>query len=42
MPCMELFDKQRMNYKKEIIEENSLVVTLEAGKYFIMAKIYKR
>ena len=31
MPCMELFDKQSKDYKKDIIEENSLVVTLEAG-----------
>jgi len=31
MPCMELFDKQPEDYKKDIIEENSLVVTLEAG-----------
>ncbi|MFL2877533.1 MAG: transketolase [Candidatus Pelagibacter sp.] len=31
MPCMELFDKQSENFKKDLIEENSLVVTLEAG-----------
>ncbi len=31
MPCMELFDKQSEKFKKDIIEENSLVVTLEAG-----------
>jgi len=31
MPCMELFDKQPEKYKKDIIEEDSLVVTLEAG-----------
>ena len=31
MPCMELFDKQSETYKKDIIEENSLVITLEAG-----------
>ncbi|MDC1092590.1 transketolase [Pelagibacteraceae bacterium] len=31
MPCMELFDKQSEEYKKDLIEENSLVVTLEAG-----------
>ena len=31
MPCMELFDKQPENYRKDIIEPNSLVVTLEAG-----------
>ncbi len=31
MPCMELFDKQSEDYKKDLIEEDSLVVTLEAG-----------
>ena len=31
MPCMELFEKQSINYKKEIFEENSLVFTFEAG-----------
>jgi transketolase len=31
MPCMELFDKQSEKYKNDIIEEKSLVVTLEAG-----------
>ncbi|MDC0618944.1 transketolase [Pelagibacteraceae bacterium] len=31
MPCMELFDKQPEKYKKDLIEDESLVVTLEAG-----------
>ncbi len=31
MPCMELFEKQSVKYKKEIFEENSLVFTFEAG-----------
>ena len=31
MPCMELFDKQSEKYKKDLIEEDSLVITLEAG-----------
>jgi transketolase len=31
MPCMSLFDKQPDEYKKDIIEEESLVITLEAG-----------
>ena len=31
MPCMELFDKQPEKFRKDIIEENSLVVTIEAG-----------
>ena len=31
MPCMNLFDKQSEKYKKNIIEDDALVVTLEAG-----------
>ena len=31
MPCMELFDKQPEDFRKDIIEENALIVTLEAG-----------
>ena len=31
MPCMDLFDKQSEEYKSDIIEEDSLVITLEAG-----------
>ncbi|MDA9619185.1 transketolase [Candidatus Pelagibacter bacterium] len=31
MPCMELFDKQPENYRKDVLEKNSLIVTLEAG-----------
>ena len=31
MPCMEIFDKQSEKYKRNIIEKDSLVVTLEAG-----------
>ncbi|MDC1151688.1 transketolase [Pelagibacteraceae bacterium] len=31
MPCMNLFDKQPEKYKKNIIEDDALVVTLEAG-----------
>jgi len=31
MPCMELFDKQPDEYKKDLIEENSFVITIEAG-----------
>ena len=31
MPCMELFDKQTEDFRKDILEENSLVITLEAG-----------
>ena len=31
MPCMELFDKQSEDYRKDILDKNSLIVTLEAG-----------
>jgi transketolase len=41
MPCMELFDKQSEKYKKDIIEEDSLVVTLEAGSISSWQKYIK-
>ena len=41
MPCMELFDKQSEKYKKDLIEENSLVVTLEAGSISSWQKYIK-
>ena len=41
MPCMELFDKQPENYRKDIIEENSLVITLEAGSIMSWQKYIK-
>ena len=31
MPCMELFDKQPEDFRNDIIEKNSIVITLEAG-----------
>ena len=31
MPCMEIFDKQPESFRKDIIDEDSLIVTLEAG-----------
>ena len=31
MPCQELFDKQPDNFKKDILDEESLIVTIEAG-----------
>ena len=31
MPCQELFDKQSEDFKKDIIDEESLIVTIEAG-----------
>ena len=41
MPCMELFDKQSEDFNKDIIEENSLVVTLEAGSIMSWQKYIK-
>ena len=31
MPCQELFDKQSENFKKTILDQESLIVSLEAG-----------
>ena len=31
MPCMELFDKQSEDFRNDIIDQDSLVVTLEAS-----------
>jgi len=31
MPCQELFDKQSEEYQKNIIEDDSIVITIEAG-----------
>ncbi len=41
MPCMELFDKQSEDYRKDILEENSLIVTLEAGSVLSWQKYIK-
>ena len=41
MPCMELFDRQPEDFRKELIEENSLVVTLEAGSVMSWQKYVK-
>ena len=41
MPCMELFDKQPEDYQKDILEENSLIVTLEAGSVMSWQKYIK-
>jgi len=42
MPCMELFDKQSESYQKDILEENSLIVTLEAGSVMSWQKYIQR
>ena len=31
VPCQELFDKQSEEYKSKILENNNLIVSLEAG-----------
>jgi len=41
MPCMELFDRQPKDFCNDIIEENSLVVTLEAGSIMSWQKYVK-
>ena len=41
MPCMELFDKQPEDYRKDILEENSLIITLEAGSPMSWQKYIK-
>ncbi len=41
MPCMELFDKQPEDYRKDILEENSLIITLEAGGVMSWQKYIK-
>ena len=41
MPCMELFDKQTEEYKRDLLEEESLIVTLEAGSITSWQKYIK-
>ena len=41
MPCMELFDKQPENFRNDIIEQEALVVTLEAGSIMSWQKYIK-
>ena len=41
MPCMELFDKQTEEYRKDILEENSLIITIEAGSIMSWQKYVK-
>ena len=41
MPCMELFDQQSEDYKKNILEEDSLLITLEAGSIMSWQKYIK-
>ena len=32
MPCQELFDKQNENYKKKILAETDLIISIEASE----------
>ena len=41
MPCMELFDQQPEDFRNDIVEPNSLVVTLEAGSVISWQKYIK-
>ena len=41
MPCMELFDMQPENFRNDIIEQDSLIVTLEAGSVISWQKYVK-
>ena len=41
MPCMELFDKQPEEYQRDILEEDTLIVTLEAGSIMSWQKYIK-
>jgi len=41
MPCMELFDKQPEKYRQDVLEVNSLIVTLEAGSIMSWQKYTK-
>ena len=42
MPCQELFDKQSDDYKKSILDEESLIVTIEAGNVLSWKKYLGR
>ncbi len=42
MPCMELFEKQSEDYRRDIFEEDALIVTLEAGSIMSWQKYTKR
>ncbi len=41
MPCMELFDKQSEHYRRDILEEDTLIVTIEAGSIMSWQKYVK-
>ena len=41
MPCIELFDKQSEDFRNDIIDQDSLIVTLEAGSIKSWQKFIK-
>ena len=41
MPCMELFDKQSEEYKKDLIRRKFFSCYIRGWKYYSLAKIYK-
>ena len=40
MPCQELFDKQPDTFKEDILDKDSLIVTIEAGDITSWKKYY--
>ncbi len=42
MPCQELFDEQNEEYKNKILEENNLIVSIEAGSVSSWHKYLKK
>ncbi len=42
MPCQELFDQQNEEYKNKILEDNNLIVTIEAGAINCWFKYLKK
>ena len=42
MPCHELFDEQNDKYKEKIIEQNNLIVLIEAGSISCWGNIQKK
>ena len=42
MPCQELFDLQNEEYKNKILENDNLIVTIEAGSVRCWHKYLKK
>ena len=40
MPCQELLINKLLIFKKEILDQDSLIVTIEAGNVSVMEKIF--